>query len=111
MNIRMNSAKKLLKSLILLIVFLCSSKMVSQSCSASFTATIGPNYVVTFSNTSSYTGSLTSVFWSFQGGTPVNSTSLAPTETYTAPGTYNVIFVIFTSGPSCTHTLSGSITI
>lgn len=57
----------------------------------------------TVSFTPNTTGVVTSYNWSFPGGTPSTSTSLAPTIAYNTPGQYQVQLIV--SGPSGSDTM------
>lgn len=61
-------------------------------CKADFSSNkkvVCPGNTVVFANTS-YNGSLTSIEWTFEGGTPSTSSVANPTITYSAPGSYSV---------------------
>ncbi|MGQ3015293.1 MAG: choice-of-anchor J domain-containing protein, partial [Flavobacteriales bacterium] len=77
---------------------------------ASFTppsVTVCQGEAVNFSNTS--TGSVTSINWTFAGGSPGSSTSNAPVVTYNTAGTYNVALSV--TGPGGTNVSNGTVTV
>ncbi|MBS1634285.1 MAG: T9SS type A sorting domain-containing protein [Bacteroidetes bacterium] len=65
---------------------------------------------VTFTNTS-YNGTLTSVSWSFPGGTPSSSTASSVTVTYSTSGTYNVQLKVKNNTDSAMVTKTNFITV
>ncbi|MBI3501887.1 MAG: PKD domain-containing protein [Bacteroidetes bacterium] len=80
----------------------------SASFSATPTSKCTPPLVVSFTNTSTYTGS-TTFTWYFGDGS--NSASTNPSHTYTASGTYNVSLVVHQGGCTDSITLTNYITI
>ncbi|MCE3278592.1 MAG: domain containing protein [Bacteroidetes bacterium] len=71
--------------------------------------TSGINQIV-FSNTS-YNGSVTSLQWTFPGGTPASSSALSPTVSYSTPGTFPVTLKVFNGTDSTMVTKTNFISV
>jgi PKD repeat protein len=85
-------------------------------CAADFTSnktvvcsTSGINQIV-FSN-ASYNGSVTSLQWTFPGGTPSSSSALSPSVSYSTPGTYPVTLKVFNGTDSAIVTKTNFISV
>lgn len=75
----------------------------SAQCTAGFTAVQTANNEITFTDTSSGTGILTSYDWDFGDGTS-GSTALNPVHIYNLPATYVACLLIFDSTSFCYDT-------
>ncbi len=78
------------------------------NCNASFIYTVNGS-TVTFNNTSTPGLNTNSYFWTF--GDSTTSTSMSPTHTYTAPGTYQVCLTLISSNSNCTNSICKTIVI
>lgn len=84
-------------------------------CKANFTAnkTVvceSSSNIIAFTNTS-YNGTFTSVLWTFPGGTPATSTSVAPSVTYTTPGKHDVTLKVINGTDSVEITKTNYISV
>jgi PKD repeat protein len=85
-------------------------------CKADFSANkmvvckTSPNNVITFSNTS-FNGTVTSLQWSFPGGTPDTSSASNPAITYSTAGKYDVTLKVFSGGDSLNVTKQNYISV
>lgn len=69
-----------------------------------------PGGEITFNN-ESYNEPFDSVLWSFEGGTPANSTEDLPEVTYNTEGVYDVSLTAYANGSSATETRSNFISV
>lgn len=66
--------------------------------------------IITYTNTS-YSGAISSVLWSFEGGTPTTSTLASPAVTYSSAGKYDVTLKVVSGNDSLSITKANYISV
>ncbi len=104
-----------IKALTVLILLL-SAKLGQAQCAANFIYSVNPNGNVTFTSTSTLANSVTTVYyWSFGNGSPTftgtGATGMFPNTNYTINGTYTVTLFILSISPSCSTSISQTVSV
>ncbi|MBL7918296.1 MAG: PKD domain-containing protein [Bacteroidia bacterium] len=101
-----------MRGIIFLIIFSFNITKIGAQCAANYTYSVGAGGNVTFSNTSTFTGTMVTYTWDFGDMSPI-SNLVNPSHTYSNNGIYNVTLYIYDSIPnnSCFNIITQTLTI